>query len=63
MFWGPGRHGPGDNLFVMFRDPDGNTREISAELELMPYDMAHREWPHDARTLNLWGDAWFRSEP
>jgi catechol-2,3-dioxygenase len=63
MFWGPGRHGPGDNLFVMFRDPDGNTLEISAELELMPYDMAHREWPHDARTLNLWGDAWFRSEP
>ncbi len=63
MFWGPGRHGPGDNLFVMFRDADGNTLEISAELELMPYDMAHREWPHDARTLNLWGDAWFRSEP
>ena len=63
MFWGPGRHGPGNNLFVMFRDPDGNALEISAELELMPYDMAHRDWPHDARTLNLWGDAWFRSEP
>lgn len=63
MFWGPGRHGPGDNLFVMFRDPDGNALEISAELEEMPIDMAHREWPHDARTLNLWGDAWFRSEP
>ena len=63
MFWGPGRHGPGDNLFVMFRDPDGNALEISAELELMPIGMAHREWPHDARTLNLWGDAWFRSEP
>ncbi len=62
MFWGPGRHGPGDNLFVMFRDADGNALEISAELELMPYDMAHREWPHDARKLNLWGDAWFRSE-
>jgi catechol-2,3-dioxygenase len=63
MFWGPGRHGPGNNLFVMFRDPDGNALEISAELELMPLDMAHRQWPHDARTLNLWGDAWFRSEP
>ncbi len=63
MFWGPGRHGPGNNLFVMFRDADGNALEISAELEEMPYDMAHREWPHDARTLNLWGDAWFRSEP
>jgi len=63
MFWGPGRHGPGNNLFVMFRDPDGNALEISTELELMPIGMAHREWPHDARTLNLWGDAWFRSEP
>ncbi|MCH7544052.1 MAG: VOC family protein [Proteobacteria bacterium] len=63
MFWGPGRHGPGNNLFVMFRDADGNALEISAELEEMPIDMAHRQWPHDARTLNLWGDAWFRSEP
>ncbi len=63
MFWGPGRHGPGDNLFVMFRDADGNALEISAELEEMPHDMAHREWRHEARTLNLWGDAWFRSEP
>src|SRR5690606_19250218 len=22
--WGPGRHGPGNNLFVYFADPDGN---------------------------------------
>ena len=52
----------GDDAFAI-RDPDGNALEISAELELMPIGMAHRQWPYDARTLNLWGDAWFRSEP
>ncbi|GIS88860.1 MAG: hypothetical protein CM1200mP18_15700 [Gammaproteobacteria bacterium] len=31
--WGPGRHGPGNNLFFMINDPDGNWVEISAELE------------------------------
>ncbi len=61
LWWGPGRHGPGDNLFFMVEDPDGNKVELSAELEHMPRDMAPREWPHDERTLNLWGQAWMRS--
>ena len=61
MWWGPGRHGPGNNLFFMVRDPDGNRVEISAELEHMPYEMAAREWPHEEHTLNLWGQAWMRS--
>lgn len=60
-FWGPGRHGPGNNLFLMVLDPDGNKIEFSAELEHMPIDMAHRDWPHEERTLNLWGGAWMRS--
>src|SRR5207253_5124373 len=33
LIWGPGRHGPGNNLFIMVEDPDGNRIEISAELE------------------------------
>ena len=61
LWWGPGRHGPGNNLFFMVRDPDGNRVEISAELELMPADMAYRTWPHEERTLNLWGQGWMRS--
>lgn len=61
MWWGPGRHGPGNNLFFMVRDPDGNRVELSAELELMPYEMAAREWLHEEHTLNLWGQAWMRS--
>jgi len=61
IWWGPGRHGPGNNLFFMIRDPDGNRIEISAECEHMPIDMPPRVWPHNERTLNLWGSSWMRS--
>ena len=63
IWWGPGRHGAGNNLFFMVLDPDGNKIEISAELELMDWDHPTRYWPHDRRTLNLWGNAWMRSQP
>jgi catechol 2,3-dioxygenase len=59
--WGPGRHGPGDNLFFMLNDPDGNAYEFSAELERMPPETETRDWPHEPRTLNYWGVAWMRS--
>ena len=61
LWWGPGRHGPGNNLFFMIEDTDGHKVEFSAELELMPKDTAFRTWPHEQRTLNLWGSAWMRS--
>lgn len=59
--WGPGRHGPGNNLFFMLNDPDGNALEFSAEMEHFTEDQPTREWPHEQRTLNLWGSAWMRS--
>ncbi len=34
MFFGPGRHGPGNNLFFMVVDADRNRLEFSAELEI-----------------------------
>ena len=61
IWWGPGRHGPGNNLFIMIRDPDGNRIEISAEMEHMARAVPHRTWPQEERTLNLWGTAWMRS--
>jgi catechol 2,3-dioxygenase len=61
LWWGPGRHGPGNNLFFMIEDPDGYKVEFSAELELIPQEVPHRTWPHEQRTLNLWGSAWMRS--
>jgi catechol 2,3-dioxygenase len=58
--WGPGRHGPGNNLFFMIDDPHGDRIELSAELERLPREMAARLWPHSERTLNLWGAGWIR---
>ena len=60
IWWGPGRHGPGNNLFFMVKDPHGNQVEISAELEIMGREMAPRVWPLEERSLNLWGDGWIR---
>lgn len=59
--WGPGRHGPGNNLFLFFHDPDGNWLELSAELEKVAADRVAGEWPHAERTLNLWGRGLLRS--
>jgi catechol 2,3-dioxygenase len=61
LWWGPGRHGPGNNLFFMIEDPEGHKVEFSAELEIMPRELPVRTWPHEERTLNLWGSAWMRS--
>lgn len=58
--WGPGRHGPGNNLFFMFEDPNGDRIELSAELEHLPREMGPRTWPHTERTVNLWGAGWIR---
>lgn len=56
--WGPGRHGPGNNLFVFFDDPAGNHVELSAEMEKFHDDIArihHREWTPAPKSVNLWG--------
>jgi catechol 2,3-dioxygenase len=59
--WGPGRHGPGNNLFLFVHDPDGNWVEISAELERVSPDRPVGDWPHEERTLNSWGMGMLRS--
>lgn len=59
LSWGPGRHGPGNNLFIFIHDPDGNWIELSAELEVI-HDRVTKSWPHHPRTLNLWGEARMR---
>jgi catechol 2,3-dioxygenase len=61
LFWGPGRHGPGNNLFLMVRDPEGNAIEVSAEIETITGDRPPGHWEHNERTLNLWGGAWMRT--
>ena len=59
-WWGPGRHGPGNNLFFMIRDLDGNALELSAEIEIMSAADPPRTWSNSRRTYNLWGVSWLR---
>ena len=61
IHWGVGRHGPGNDVFFMVKDPDGNLMEISAELEVCEPAREPGTWRHEQRTLNLWGNAIMRS--
>ena len=60
IWWGPGRHGAGNNLFFMVKDPDGNNIEISAELETLAKGAPGKRWAAGGKALNLWGPAWVR---
>lgn len=56
--WGPGRHGPGNNLFIFFDDPAGNHIELSAEMEKFHDDRVTyvpRRWEPIPNSVNLWG--------
>lgn len=55
--WGPGRHAAGDNTFTYFVDPNGNTMEMTTELEVIDEDTWH---PHifdvqEPETSDQWG--------
>lgn len=66
LTWGPGRHGPGNNVFVMFGDPAGNRIELSAEMERYWDELATyepRRWRPGAKTINLWGPSPSWREP
>lgn len=56
--WGPGRHGPGNNLFVFFDDPAGTHIELSAEMEkFWDNDVTYvpRKWKPTPFSVNMWG--------
>ena len=58
MRWGPGRHGPGNNLFLFFDDSAGFHVELSSEMERYYDERAcytPRVWEVGPRATNLWG--------
>ena len=70
LHWGPGRHGPGHNMFTYHRDPDGNTVELFTQIDTIvdekrgvweprpwheAYPMGPRTWEVDQATVNIWG--------
>ncbi len=59
IYAGPGRHGPGSNLFLYFPDPDGYTIELTADMEKAPArgGSPPKRWPAQANTWNVGIDA------
>ena len=70
LHWGPGRHGPGHNLFTYHRDPDGHTIELFTQIDVVTdeakgyweprpwheeFPMYPRTWEVDLATVNHWG--------
>jgi catechol-2,3-dioxygenase len=53
--WGPGRHGPGGNVFCYFIDPAGNVIEYTAELLEVGSDWQPTEWVRNAENGDVWG--------
>lgn len=59
--WGIGRHGPGNNVFSYFVEPNGFVTEYTTEVSQIdesihvPQDPAY--WDRMAPTTNNWGDA------
>jgi catechol-2,3-dioxygenase len=70
LIWGPGRHGPGHNLYCYHKNPDGHIVELFAELDMMldeslgffeprPWHndrpQKPKVWPLEPKSANLWG--------
>ena len=57
--WGPGRHGPGNNIFCYYRDPAGYVVEFSSDLEYIEDEATHKPevWRRVPETADLWGTA------
>lgn len=57
--WGPGRHGPGNNVFSYYRDPAGNIVEFYGDLQQFPEDEPFGEpvyWGPEHKG-DIWGVA------
>jgi catechol 2,3-dioxygenase-like lactoylglutathione lyase family enzyme len=53
--WGPGRHGPGGNVFSYFVDPVGNVIEYTAELIVLDDSWEPHSWVRSPENADVWG--------
>ncbi len=62
---GPGKHGPGENVFLVFKDPDGNYVEFYCEMIQVTEDSPHTAavWPDDLNAFDQWHFKQFAVEP
>lgn len=59
MIWGPGRHGPGDNTFAYFGEPNGYVMEFTTALQHIPGDCDWKPtvWERRPENSDQWGIA------
>jgi len=57
LLYGPGRHGPGENHFEYFRDPENNLIEFLSNIQQIWDDTTYEPkiWDSRQRWVNLWG--------
>lgn len=61
LFWGPGRHGAGGNVFQYYLDPNDCVVEMSVGMDRIDSDLLYQErtWEFSSsmadRWINLWG--------
>ncbi len=57
--WGPGRHGPGNNIFCYYRDPAGYVNEFSSDIEYIEDEATRKPlvWKRVPETADRWGTA------
>ena len=56
--WGPGRHGPGDNVYAYFIAPFGAVIEFSTAVEKVPDDYqagSPEDWTWPPNRIDQWG--------
>jgi catechol 2,3-dioxygenase len=62
---GIGKHGPGQNLFLVFKDPDGNNVEIYADMQQIGLDEDYvpSVWARNIDSFDQWRFAKFVVPP
>jgi catechol 2,3-dioxygenase-like lactoylglutathione lyase family enzyme len=55
--WGPGRHGPGNNIFCYFKDPFGYVAEYTSDIDYITDESKHQPkvWPRSPESMDQWG--------
>jgi catechol 2,3-dioxygenase-like lactoylglutathione lyase family enzyme len=62
---GIGKHGPGENCFLVFKDPDGHNVELYCDMQQIPVGSKHtaKVWPRSIEAFDQWRFAKFVVPP
>ena len=57
--WGPGRHGPGNNIFCYFKEPLEYVVEYTSDIDYIQDEASHeaKVWPRIPELIDRWGTA------